>query len=391
MFFRCSDDVQTAPTEAVFGTPNHYRNVSALIGACQLLKRGLFNEIGGYDERSLIACSDVILCLGASRLGYRNFYTPYAALIHHEGSTRGRSNPGDDILLLGQSLRDLDCHEDPFFHPELDPAHANPAVRATWVETSSAHLRRRIEEMTAFEPGRELTTLGSDWSARAALRNLPDHSSSRSSPCGGRRQRHRVSDIVRDRPASPRRRLSTSVPAGPFRGRGRRFLQLALLRGDRPPWPAPRSCSDNPRRIRFPTWLSGQPVDRLSGTRESAFSDRPHAPSARRAGHLAFPTWEQTRHLQPASLVVLARKRRGPDPGAHPGLHHQSSLAEPLPRRDEPPWMEATYPLAAGEVWSRCDRLRLSIAFAIKADRGISGSLPKPRCSEQVVARKPWG
>ena len=32
--------------------------------------------------------------------------------------------------------------------------------------------------MTAFEPGRELTTLGSDWSARAALRNLPDHSSS---------------------------------------------------------------------------------------------------------------------------------------------------------------------------------------------------------------------
>ena len=32
--------------------------------------------------------------------------------------------------------------------------------------------------MTAFEPGREMTTLGSDWSARTALRNLPDHSSS---------------------------------------------------------------------------------------------------------------------------------------------------------------------------------------------------------------------
>ena len=46
------------------------------------------------------------------------------------------------------------------------------------LRTSSAHLRRTIEEMTAFEPGRELTTLGSDWSARAALRNLPDHSSS---------------------------------------------------------------------------------------------------------------------------------------------------------------------------------------------------------------------
>jgi len=178
MFLLSSDDVQTPPTKAVFGTPNHYRNISALMGACQLLKRGLFDEIEGYDERSLIGCSDVILCLRASKLGYRNFYTPYAALIHHEGSTRGRSNPGDDILLLAQSLRELDFREDPFFHPELDPTRASPAVRATWTETSSAHLRRTIEEMTAFEPGRELMTLGSEWSARAALRNLPDHDSS---------------------------------------------------------------------------------------------------------------------------------------------------------------------------------------------------------------------
>ena len=169
MFFRCSDDVQTAPTEAVFGTPNHYRNVSALIGACQLLKRGLFDEIGGYDERSLIACSDVILCLRASKLGYRNFYTPYAALIHHEGSTRGRSNPGDDKLLLGQTLQEVGCNEEPFFHPELDSTQTTPAILPHWAETSSAHLRRRIEEMTAFEPGRELTTLGSDWSARSCF------------------------------------------------------------------------------------------------------------------------------------------------------------------------------------------------------------------------------
>ncbi len=178
MFFLSSDDVQTPPTKAVFGTPNHYRNVSALVGACQLLKRGLFDEIGGYDERSLIACSDVILCLRASKLGYRNFYTPFAGLIHHEGSTRGRSNPGDDMLLLAQTLHELGFHEDPFFHPELDPKQTTPAVRPAWAETSSAHLRRRIEEMTAFEPGRELTTLGSEWSARTALRNLPDHSSS---------------------------------------------------------------------------------------------------------------------------------------------------------------------------------------------------------------------
>ena len=175
------------------------------------------------------------------------------------------------ILLLAQSLRELDFQEDPFFHPELDPTQTTPAVRPPWAETSSAHLRRTIEEMTAFEPGRELTTLGSDWSARAALRNLPDHSSS---------ARVSAEDVGRDIESATwfvidllRRDegLSRRFPLA-LSGGGRRFLQLALLRGDRPPWPAPRSCSDNPRRIRFPAWLSGQPVDRLSGTRESAFS-----------------------------------------------------------------------------------------------------------------------
>ena len=70
------DDLATAPTGAVFGTPSIYRNVTALTGACQLLRRSLFDEIGGYDARSLIAGSDIILCLRASNLDIEIF-------IHH--------------------------------------------------------------------------------------------------------------------------------------------------------------------------------------------------------------------------------------------------------------------------------------------------------------------
>ena len=196
----------------------------------------------------------------------------------------------------------------------------------------------------------------------------------RSSLCGGRWQRHRVSDMVRDRPASPREGLSRRFPLALSEG-GQEISATGYAPRESSAMACPRKLLRQSAPHSLPGRASGQPVDRLSGTRESAFSDRPYAQSARRAGHLAFPAWEQTRHLQPASLVVLARKRRGPDPGARPGLHHQSSLAEALPRRDEPPWMEATYPLAAGEVRSRCDRLRLSIAFAIKADRGISATV----------------
>jgi hypothetical protein len=386
MFFLSSDDVQTAPSEAVFGTPNHYRNISALIGACQLLKRGLFNEIGGYDERSLIACSDVIFCLGASRLGYRNFHTPYAALIHHEGSTRGRSNPGDDLLLLAQALREFDFHKDPFFHPELDPQQTTPAVRATWVETSNAHLRRTIEETTAFEPGRELTTLGSNWSARAALRNMPDHSSS---------ARVSAEDVGRDIESATwfvidllRRDESLS----------RRF-PLALsegTEGDFCNW----LCSEGIVRYGLPSVaartiraaFASQPGYQVSRLIDFQGLENPLFCIARMPNLLeGLGTWlfqHGSKHgiSNQASLVVLARKCRGPDPGTHPSLRYQSSLAEALPRRDEPPWMEATYPLAAGQVQSRCYRLRLSIAFAAKAYRGISGRLPHPARSGELVA-----
>jgi GT2 family glycosyltransferase/glycosyltransferase involved in cell wall biosynthesis len=173
MFYGGSDDAQTPPVKAVFGTPNHYRNISALMGACHLIKRELFDAIGGYDERSLVACSDDILCIRALKLGCRNVYTPYASLVHHEGSTRGWSNPDDDRLLLAQTLCDVDIHEDAFFHPELGDQ-ATPGVRAYWLETAGVRLRRNIEEMTALGPEPDMTTLGANWSTWTLLRSIAD-------------------------------------------------------------------------------------------------------------------------------------------------------------------------------------------------------------------------
>lgn len=174
LFFRGPDDVRTPPCEALFGTPNHYRDTGALTGACQLVGRRLFEELGGYDERSLIACSDVILCAKAAKLGYRNVYTPYAALVHREASTRGRSNPGDDLLLLAQVLEGLGIRDDPYFHPQLDPHQPAPALPAHWVEGAGAHLRRRIAKLTAFGPGGEPARLVAGVSTRSALRALPE-------------------------------------------------------------------------------------------------------------------------------------------------------------------------------------------------------------------------
>ena len=120
-FMKERDDWETPPTNVIFGTANIYRNVTMLTGACQLLGRSLFDEIGGYDERSLLVASDTILCLEAFRLGYRNVYTPYAALVHQESATRGLADDSDDQLLFAQQLDQLNLREDPFFHPDSTP------------------------------------------------------------------------------------------------------------------------------------------------------------------------------------------------------------------------------------------------------------------------------
>lgn len=65
------------------------RVVPAVTGACLMLRRGLFRDLGGFDERLPVTYSDVDLCLRASRAGRRNVVTPHARLLHYEGLSRG--------------------------------------------------------------------------------------------------------------------------------------------------------------------------------------------------------------------------------------------------------------------------------------------------------------
>lgn len=64
--------------------------VSAVTGACLMIKKSLFLEVGGFNEKDLaVAFNDVDLCLRVRALGYKNMYTPKAVLYHHESVSRG--------------------------------------------------------------------------------------------------------------------------------------------------------------------------------------------------------------------------------------------------------------------------------------------------------------
>lgn len=69
------------------------QNVSAVTGACLAVCKSRYFEVGGLDEANLaVAFNDVDFCLKLIEAGYRNIWTPYSELFHHESKSRGRDD-----------------------------------------------------------------------------------------------------------------------------------------------------------------------------------------------------------------------------------------------------------------------------------------------------------
>jgi GT2 family glycosyltransferase len=101
----------------LLGSVDWYRNVSAVTGACQMFRRSVFEELGGYDEQYHLVFSDVDICLRAIQKGYRILYNPFAELIHYEGRSRGYRSPLSDIVRAYDQMKDW--LDDPYFSPNL--------------------------------------------------------------------------------------------------------------------------------------------------------------------------------------------------------------------------------------------------------------------------------
>ena len=67
------------------------RDVSAVTGACQMVKVAVFDEVGGYDETLQVGFNDVDFCLRVHKAGYLIVYTPHAELSHPESASRGKA------------------------------------------------------------------------------------------------------------------------------------------------------------------------------------------------------------------------------------------------------------------------------------------------------------
>lgn len=101
------------------------QNVSAVTAACLLIRREVFDQVGGLDETLTVAFNDVDLCLKVRAAGYLNLWTPFAELIHHESVSRGRdltpskANRFADEYATMQRRWGAELLNDPYYSPHL--------------------------------------------------------------------------------------------------------------------------------------------------------------------------------------------------------------------------------------------------------------------------------
>lgn len=112
------------------------QNLSAVTAACLLLRRSVFEEVNGLNEEHLaVAYNDVDLCLKVREAGYRNLWTPYAELYHHESISRGADDtPKKRARWLSECeymrttwAEQLD--NDPAYNPNLTLVHEDFSLR----------------------------------------------------------------------------------------------------------------------------------------------------------------------------------------------------------------------------------------------------------------------
>ena len=144
--FRLADEHEWG----IFGSPGITRNWMGVTGACQMIRRTVYNRVGGKDERFTLAYSDIKLSLDVWRAGYRIVYAPAATLIHHEGASRGDLTPRGDQERMAVSLRACGIEEDPYLHPELAALSFIPRLPLEYeVKVNKTSLRINIEGIAA--------------------------------------------------------------------------------------------------------------------------------------------------------------------------------------------------------------------------------------------------
>lgn len=129
------------------------QNFSAVTGACMVMRREVFEEVGGLDEINLpVAFNDIDLCIRIRERGYRIVWTPYAELYHLESASRGRDDTLENAPRFRKEVEYM-MHiweqvlwKDPYYNPNLTLSREDfslavpPRVTKVWKQDARPEL-----------------------------------------------------------------------------------------------------------------------------------------------------------------------------------------------------------------------------------------------------------
>lgn len=142
------------------------QNISAVTGACLMVKKSLYLALGGLDEINLpIAFNDVDFCLRLREQGYLNVFTPYCELYHHESRSRGpetiphrKQQFRQERHYLRQQHSTIFDKGDPYYNPHLPLNRETFGLRLRWLRPLAFALRDEWQNHRS--PARTLKIMG---------------------------------------------------------------------------------------------------------------------------------------------------------------------------------------------------------------------------------------
>ena len=101
-----------------------------------MVKRSVWEEAGGFEEKLAVAFNDVDFCLRVRKAGYLVVYDPYVEMYHDESKTRGVEDTKEKVRRFQSEIEYMRGHwinilknGDPYYNPNLSLTSWNYELR----------------------------------------------------------------------------------------------------------------------------------------------------------------------------------------------------------------------------------------------------------------------
>lgn len=117
------------------------QNLSAVTAACMIIRRDVWDQVGGLDEGFAVDYNDIDLCLRIRKAGYLIVWTPFAELYHYESKSRGKNTTPERIRMYAHEVElfrkrwaEILKNGDPYYNPNLslDSCDFRPKTNPIW-------------------------------------------------------------------------------------------------------------------------------------------------------------------------------------------------------------------------------------------------------------------